>query len=128
TLYEPQAEPAYEALAALVRERHRPQLFSEDGSTVDDQIAALLSGPPLRTVAVAESCTGGLLAGRLTDRAGSSAYMLGGAVVYSNEAKVALAGVPEELIAAHGAVSPEVAHALAAGARSRFGADLGIGI
>jgi nicotinamide-nucleotide amidase len=68
------------------------------------------------------------MAGRLTDLAGSSAYVLGGLVVYSNEAKVELAGVPAELIENHGAVSPEVARALAAGARSRLGADLGIGI
>ena len=68
------------------------------------------------------------MAGRLTDRAGSSAYVLGGAVVYSNEAKVAMADVPPELIASVGAVSPEVAAALADGARGRFGADVGIGI
>ena len=81
-----------------------------------------------RTVAVAESCTGGLMAARLTERAGSSAYVLGGAVVYSNEAKVALAAVPPALIERHGAVSPEVAAALADGARARFGAQYGIGI
>ena len=68
------------------------------------------------------------MAGRLTDRAGSSAYVLGGVVVYSNEAKVAFADVPAELIASVGAVSPEVAAALADGARARFGADVGIGI
>jgi nicotinamide-nucleotide amidase len=79
-------------------------------------------------VAVAESCTGGLMAGRLTDRAGSSAYVLGGATAYSNEAKVRLAGVPAALIERHGAVSPEVAAALGDGARERFGADVGIGI
>lgn len=128
TRYRPDAEPAYEAFAAFVRSRHSAQLFSEDGSTVDDQVAALLSGPPVRTVAVAESCTGGLLAGRLTDRPGSSAYVLGGAVVYSNEAKVALAGVDPELLARVGAVSPEVADALADGAVARFGADVGIGV
>jgi nicotinamide-nucleotide amidase len=81
-----------------------------------------------RTIAVAESCTGGLMSARLTDRGGSSAYMLGGVVAYSNEAKVALAGVPAELVEAHGAVSPEVAVALADGARARFGAGIGIGI
>ena len=70
-------------------------------------------------MAVAESCTGGLMSARLTERAGSSEYMLGGAVVYSNEAKTALAGVPAALIEAHGAVSPEVAAALADGARGR---------
>ena len=64
---------------------------------------------PGATIATAESCTGGLMAGRLTDLAGSSAYVLGGLVVYSNEAKTALAGVPAALIEAHGAVSPEVA-------------------
>ena len=68
------------------------------------------------------------MAGRLTERAGSSAYVLGGVTAYSNEAKVALAGVPAELIERHGAVSPEVATALADGARSVFGADVGIGI
>jgi nicotinamide-nucleotide amidase len=68
------------------------------------------------------------MAGRLTDRAGSSAYVLGGVVVYSNEAKVAHAGVPPELIERVGAVSPEVAASLAAGAAERFSADIGIGI
>ena len=66
-------------------------LFSDDGATIDEVVARLLAG---RTVATAESCTGGLMAGRLTDLAGSSAYVLGGLVVYSNEAKTALAGVP----------------------------------
>ena len=80
------------------------------------------------TIATAESCTGGLLAGRLTELAGSSDYVLGGLVVYANEAKVALAGVDAELIERHGAVSIEVAEALADGARSRLGADVGVGI
>lgn len=128
TLYEPGAEDAYAAFAEFVRGRHAAQLFSEDGSTVDDQVAALLSGPPPRTVAVAESCTGGLLAGRLTDRPGSSAYMLGGVVVYANTAKTALAGVDPALIAAHGAVSAEVADALADGAIARVGVDVGVGV
>jgi nicotinamide-nucleotide amidase len=77
---------------------------------------------------VAESCTGGLMTARLTDRPGSSAYVLGGVTVYSNEAKVAFAGVPGVLIERFGAVSEEVARALAAGAASRFGAALGVGI
>src|SRR6476661_8564918 len=80
------------------------------------------------TVATGESCTGGMLASRLVDRAGSSAYVSGGVVAYSNEAKTALLGVPADMIAAHGAVSPEVARALADGARARFGADVGVGI
>ncbi len=128
TLYEPSGAAAYAAFVDFVRARHGAQLFSEDGATIDDQVAALLSGPPARTVAVAESCTGGLLAGRLTERPGSSAYVRGGAVVYSNEAKTALAGVDPALIVAHGAVSAEVADALADGAIARFGADVGIGV
>jgi nicotinamide-nucleotide amidase len=127
TVFPPEAEQDYEALAEGVRARHGDTLFSEDGSTIDEQIAALLLEHG-RTIAVAESCTGGLMAGRLTDRAGSSAYMLGGVVVYSNEAKVAFADVPAELIERFGAVSPEVAAALADGAIGRFGASLGIGI
>jgi nicotinamide-nucleotide amidase len=125
TVFAPADAAAYEALEAALRERHGDVLFSEDGATIDTVVARLLEG---RTVATAESCTGGLMAGRLTDLAGSSAYVLGGLVVYSNEAKTALAGVPASLIEAHGAVSPEVAIALSAGARSRLGADIGIGI
>jgi nicotinamide-nucleotide amidase len=125
TRYEPPAQPDYDAWLAFIRERHSDTLFSEDGSTIDDQVAGLLIG---RTIAVAESCTGGLMAARLTDRAGSSTYFAGGAVVYSNSAKVQLAGVDPTLIERFGAVSTEVAVALAAGAAERFGAELGIGI
>ncbi len=121
TRYEPAAAPAYAAFAALVRERHAALLFSEDGSTIDDQVAALLGGPPAHMIAVAESCTGGLLAARLTERPGASAYVAGGVVVYSNAAKAALAGVDPALIERVGAVSPEVADALADGAIARFG-------
>jgi nicotinamide-nucleotide amidase len=128
TVFEPSAAGDYAALEAAVLERHGARVFSRDGATIDELVAGLLLGPPVRTVAVAESCTGGLMAGRLTDMAGSSAYVLGGVVVYSNEAKVALAGVPAEMIERFGAVSPEVAVALAAGAVERFGSDLGIGI
>jgi nicotinamide-nucleotide amidase len=125
TVFSPDAEPDYDAFAAGIRERHGDTLFSEDGASIDEIVARLLAG---RTVAVAESCTGGLMAGRLTERAGSSAYVLGGAVVYSDAAKTAFADVPPELIRRHGAVSPEVAAALADGAAARFGAELGIGI
>jgi nicotinamide-nucleotide amidase len=125
TVFPPDASDVYEAFAAGVRERHGDTLFSEDGATIDEQVAESLGG---RTIAVAESCTGGLMAGRLTERAGSSAYVLGGVVVYSNEAKTAFADVPAALIERHGAVSPEVAAALADGAIARFGAELGIGI
>jgi len=125
TVYEPEAAAVYDDFEAAIRAQHGERLFSVDGSTVDDQVIGLLDG---RTVAVAESCTGGLMSARLTDRGGSSEYMLGGVVAYSNAAKVALADVPADLIDRHGAVSPEVAAALADGARARFGADIGIGI
>ncbi len=125
TRYEPDAEAAYEQLARLIAERHADTLFSRDGSTVDEQVAELLQG---RTVATAESCTGGLLAARLTDRAGSSSYVKGAMVAYDNDVKVALAGVPAALIERHGAVSAEVAQALAEGARERLGAELGVGV
>jgi nicotinamide-nucleotide amidase len=126
TRYEPDAEPAYDAFEEVVRERHSDTLFSTDGSTVDDQVAAFLRGS--LTIGTAESCTGGLLAARLTDPAGASEYVKGGIVAYSNEVKVSQAGVPEELIEAHGAVSQEVAEALADGARMRLGADVGVGV
>jgi nicotinamide-nucleotide amidase len=125
TVFAPDASAAYDGLEAALVGAFSETVFSVDGATIDEVVARLLAG---RTVATAESCTGGLMAGRLTDLAGSSAYVLGGLVVYSNEAKMALAGVPEELIVAHGAVSPQVARALAAGARERLEADIGIGI
>ena len=128
TRYQPPAQGAYDRFAAFVRERHVDTLFSDDGTSVDDQIAALLRRPPARTVAVAESCTGGLLSARLTEPPGASEVVLGGAVVYSNAAKSALADVAPELIERHGAVSIEVACALADGAIERFGADIGVGV
>ena len=125
TVFAPDAASEYDAFAAGIRARHDDALFSEDGATIDEQVARLLSG---RSIAVAESCTGGLMAARLTDRAGSSDYVLGGVVAYSNAAKVGFAGVPERLIERHGAVSAEVAAALADGAIARFGAQVGVGI
>lgn len=125
TRYEPDAEDVYDAFAQIVAQRHADTLFSDDGSSVDDQVAALLAG---HTIATAESCTGGLLAARLTDRAGSSAYVKGAIVAYSNEVKVSQAGVDPRLIDVHGAVSAEVAQALAEGARERLQTDVGVGI
>ena len=127
TRFAPEAEEAYAAFAGTVRARHAATLFSEDGSTVDDQVAEGLAGRGW-TIATGESCTGGLLAGRLTDRAGSSAWVLGGVVAYANSAKVELLGVDPGVIEARGAVSVEVAEALADGARTRLGADVGVGI
>jgi nicotinamide-nucleotide amidase len=125
TRFEPQDEEPYREFAAFVAARHVDTLFSTDGSTIDEQVVRLLAN---RSVAVAESCTGGLMAARLTERAGSSEYFVGGIVAYSNEAKVDLVGVDPELIARFGAVSDEVAEALAAGAIARFGASYGVGI
>jgi nicotinamide-nucleotide amidase len=134
TRFEPDAQDAYDALEAVIAARHADTLFSRDGSTVDQQVAALLlagrpgtPGSPLR-IAVAESCTGGLLAARLTELAGSSEYFNGAIVAYSNEAKVSLARVPAGLIERYGAVSQEVAEALADGARAALNADVGVGI
>jgi PncC family amidohydrolase len=205
TRYEPPEQEVYDALVALVRTRHGEALFSEDGSTVDEQVAALLVGTGMgaggeclpgpvgtgmgaggeclpgpvgtgmgaggeclpgpvgtgmlagtgtrakgachpasvgsectpaqvdeagspRTIATAESCTGGLLVARLTELPGASEYVRGAIVAYANDVKVAQAGVPIELIERHGAVSPEVAQALAEGARERLGADIGVGV
>ena len=125
TRWEPPAQPAWDALLALIAERHERSLFSVDGSTIDEQVAQLLSG---RWAAVAESCTGGLMAARLTERPGSSAYFAGGVVSYSNEAKAALLGVDTKLIELHGAVSMEVAEAMADGALARFEADTAVAI
>lgn len=123
--HEPEAESAWQELSDLIAERHERTLFSTDGSLVDDQVAELLAG---RRMAVAESCTGGLMAARLTERAGSSSYMAGGVVAYSNEAKAALLGVDAALIERHGAVSPEGAEAMADGALARFDADTALAI
>jgi nicotinamide-nucleotide amidase len=125
TRYEPDAAPVYEELVGVLRDRHGRELFSTDGALVDDQVAQLLSG---RTIATAESCTSGMVAARLTDRAGSSAYVTGGVVSYSNQAKMDLLGVDAELLEAHGAVSEPVAEAMAAGALDRFGADTAVAI
>ena len=141
TRYAVEDELAYGAFERYVARRHGPLLFATDGATIDAQVAGLLLGEPgaggvgdeaaahpPRTIATAESCTGGLLAGRLTDLAGSSAYVLGGLVVYSNAAKVALAGVSEATLERVGAVSQEVAEELADGAIARLGSDVGVGV
>ncbi len=127
TRFEPGGEDAYTAFAAAVKARHADTFFSEDGSTIDEQVARLLRERRW-TIATAESCTGGLLAGRLTDPPGASAYVRGGVVAYADAAKSALAGVDPGLIERDGAVSEGVARALADGARERFGADVGVGV
>ncbi len=123
--HHPGADAEREQLVAGLLERHGRFTFSTDGSTIDEQIAELLAG---HRIGLAESCTGGLLAARLTERPGSSEYVAGGIVSYSNEAKRDLLGVDEALIEAHGAVSPEVARAMAEGALARFDADVACAI
>jgi nicotinamide-nucleotide amidase len=125
TRYEPDAAGVYSKLVELLRDRHGQHIFSEDGSQIDDLVVRLLAG---RRIATAESCTGGLLAARLTDRPGSSAYVAGGLVAYANEAKTELLGVDSTLIQVHGAVSEPVAEAMAAGALRRFDADTAVAI
>jgi nicotinamide-nucleotide amidase len=116
-------------VADAVREglvgRHRRETFSLDGETIDEQVAGLLRGHKL---GLAESCSGGLLAARITDLQGASAYMNGSVVSYSNQAKTELLGVDAGLIEAKGAVSPEVAEAMAIGALERFDADVAVSI
>jgi nicotinamide-nucleotide amidase len=127
TRYSPDAADQYSALKAFMLKRHGDLVFSPDGATIDALVAGALIDQGL-SVSVAESCTGGMLAGRLTDLAGSSAYFPGGVVAYSNEAKSSMVDVPASVIDAVGAVSAEVALALADGARARFGSSFGVGI
>ncbi|HEX9457247.1 MAG TPA: CinA family nicotinamide mononucleotide deamidase-related protein, partial [Candidatus Acidoferrum sp.] len=103
------------------------RIFSQDGSSMEEVVARLLTMNKA-TISAAESCTGGLLAQRLTSIGGSSSYFLGGVVCYSNELKTVWADVPPELIQAKGAVSGEVAIALAEGIRRHVGSTLGVGI
>jgi nicotinamide-nucleotide amidase len=127
TRYEPAAAQAYEALDRFIAERHSDTLFSRDGATIDEQVANISREREL-TIAIAESCTGGELTARLTAPAGASDYLRASAVVYANEAKIALAGVDPSVIEQHGAVSEQVAKALAAGARTQLGGDVGVGV
>jgi len=123
--HRPEDEPLAARLREEIAERHGRFVFSPDGRSVDEQVAHLLSG---RRIGLAESCTAGMLAARLTDRPGASAYVAGGVVAYSDEAKVELLGVAPKLIAAHGAVSVEVVEAMADGALDRFDADVACGV
>ena len=125
--FPPEAEAAQQALVAAVRADYPHTLFSDDGRSVDAIVAdAFLEAGG--TVAVAESCTAGLLAGRLADRPGSSAYLLGGFVTYADEVKRDQLGVPQSMLDSLGAVSAEVARAMADGARERLGTTVGVGI
>jgi nicotinamide-nucleotide amidase len=123
--YRDEASELAEAVRQGLVRRHPRETFSLDGETIDAQVATLLLAHRL---ALAESCSGGLLAARITDLAGASEYFAGGVVAYSNEAKAELLGVDPELIEAKGAVSPEVAEAMAIGAIERFDADVAVSI
>lgn len=124
---EPEAAERAEALTEDLRERLERHLYSDDGRTIDEIVLELCRQRKL-TLVTAESCTGGLLAARLTAVPGYSDVTLGGIVAYGNKLKQSELGVPEELIERHGAVSAEVAEAMAEGARERLGADVAISI
>jgi nicotinamide-nucleotide amidase len=124
---EPGAEARADALATSLVEPIRGYLFTEDERSVAEIVLGLCRGRGLR-LATAESCTGGLVAARLTDVPGSSDVFAGGVVAYSNEVKTAEVGVSAALIDRHGAVSAEVAQAMAVGVRQRLGVDVGIAV
>jgi len=125
------ADPGHDGagaeLAAKMRAELGGHLFATDERPLSEIVLDLL-GEQGWTAATAESCTGGMVAGKLTDIAGSSEAFAGGIVAYSNELKMSLLGVPAELLEAHGAVSAEVAEAMAQGARERLGADVAVSV
>jgi nicotinamide-nucleotide amidase len=123
--YRNEAAATAEAVQGGLAERHGAHLFSRDGETIDSQVAGLLQGHRL---GLAESCSAGLLAARIADPPGASAYLAGGVVSYSNQAKTDLLGVDSALIESKGAVSAEVAEAMALGALERFEADVAVAI
>jgi nicotinamide-nucleotide amidase len=121
------AQSRVDQLVGKIEEELGDCVFSDNGDSME-QIVGYYLQMRNATLAVAESCTGGLLAERITSVSGSSRYFVGGAVVYSNQLKTAFADVPADLIEKHGAVSSEVAGALAEGIRRRTGATLGLGV
>ena len=121
----PRRQPEFEAAWTELQERVRPYIYGMDNERLEAVVGQQLAARNL-TVAVAESCTGGGLAARLVSVAGASAWMVGGVVAYSNELKINLLGVDEDLLSEHGAVSEAVARALAEGVRQRLGADIGV--
>ena len=121
------AQHRVDELAGRLEEALDDWIYSSEGDTLE-QIVLYYLGLRQTTLAVAESCTGGLVAQRITSVPGASRSFVGGVVVYSDKLKIEMAGVPAELIAQHGAVSAEVAKALAEGIRSRAGATMGLGV
>lgn len=120
-------EEALESACDLVRQRLRDQVYGEDDDTIDSVVAELFRGKRV-TLSLAESCTGGLVAKRITDVAGSSDYFLEGAITYADAAKVRVLGVSPRLLAEKGAVSPETAMAMAEGMRRNSGSDLALAV
>ncbi len=116
-----------ETLAARIRERIGPFVYGEGAVSMEEVVGRLLAERGL-TVALAESCTGGLVSHRLTNVPGSSGWVRGGVVAYANTVKESLVDVPHETLVAHGAVSEETAAAMAAGARRRLGTSLAVAI
>ena len=124
---EPSAEERGAQVADSMRETLAPYLFGEDERSISEIVLDLCRARGL-TLATAESCTGGMVASRLTGVAGASDVFLGSVVAYANEVKEGGLGVSAELIAEYGAVSAEVAAAMAAGARERLGADVAVAV
>lgn len=127
TLSEDEAEKLLDQLAAKIIEKLGIAVFATNGETMEEVVGKLLADRG-KTLAVAESCTGGLISQRLTDIPGSSRYFIGGAITYSNEEKIRALSVDPELIAQNGAVSAEVAEAMAKGIRERAKTDFGISV
>jgi len=120
-----EADARIEHVVAAIRKRLGDLIYGEDDESMAAVVGRLLSERGL-TLAVAESCTGGMIAEQITAVPGSSGWFLGGVVAYANSAKQSLLGVPEAMLIEHGAVSEPVARAMAEGVRERFGADVGI--
>ena len=125
TTFESGDQSIYASFLGAIEQIHGPLIFSHSEATIDDVVSKLLGG---KTIATAESCTGGLLSGRLADKPGASAYLLGGVVSYSNDVKTEALGVDADLISENGAVSGPVARAMASGVRSKLGSDLGVSV
>lgn len=123
--HRPEEHALRDRLVDAFRAQYGDAIFSESDETVDQQIVRLLGG---RTLALAESCTGGMLAERLTAVAGASAYFKGSAVTYANDAKVRVLSVPQDQLDLYGAVSAEVAESMAEGALALFAADFAVAI
>lgn len=123
--HRPEERGRRDQLVAALRDQYGEAIFSESEETVDQQIVRLLDG---RTLALAESCTGGLLAERLTRMRGASRFFKGSAVTYSNDAKARILSVPEDQLDAYGAVSSEVARSMCEGALAAFDSDFSVSI